>query len=369
MAGLTPLALQDAPALIEGVYPVQKISFEAQRERKAGAGQTLTALGSYWKGRKPLTLVRSIVLGSLLPQTDDNEKDLEIFEALMGFDDEGLARRALKQNSLKPKDIAARIELNNPWSYFNHNIKTEDELFEDIAHWTFPLDCDEEGINLRWRRDVTEEDKLKLYHKMLTTFDSYEEKASLCKRPEEVDQDWLYAPAWQKINRHYAYLGISAGSVESLTDQLGILRYGHRPLVGDTFSGGGSIPFKAARLGCDVYASDLNPIACMLTWGALNVIGGSSEKRTQQADYKRQLVEYVQEKIDALGIENDGEGWKARVYLYCVETRCPETGWMVRLLPSLVVSTASKSIAKLVPVFQTVHPGRMRVTKYSVCML
>ena len=51
---LAPLALKDAPALIEAVFPAQKVSFEAQKERKAGQGQTLTALGSYWKGRKPL---------------------------------------------------------------------------------------------------------------------------------------------------------------------------------------------------------------------------------------------------------------------------------------------------------------------------
>ena len=82
MAELIPLALKDAPALIESVFPAQKVSFEAQKERKANLGQTLTGLGSYWKGRKPLILVRAIVLGSLLPQTDDAEKDLEIFEKL-----------------------------------------------------------------------------------------------------------------------------------------------------------------------------------------------------------------------------------------------------------------------------------------------
>ena len=262
-----PLALRDAPALIESVFPAQKVSFEAQRERKAGAGQTLTALGSYWKGRKPLILVRAIVLGSLLPQTDYNEKDLEIFEKLMAFDDEGLARRALFQNALSPKEIAARIELENPWSYFNHSVKPDDPTFEETAHWTFPLDCDEEGISIRWRRDSTQEDKLSLYRKTLSTFLSYEDKAALCKRPEEVDQAWLYTPAWSAVNRHYADLGIDADSFPELIEQLGLLRYGHRPLVGDTFSGGGSIPFEAARLGCDVYASDLNPIASMLTWG------------------------------------------------------------------------------------------------------
>ena len=36
---LEPFALRDAPALIEAVFPAQKVSFEAQRERKAGAGR------------------------------------------------------------------------------------------------------------------------------------------------------------------------------------------------------------------------------------------------------------------------------------------------------------------------------------------
>ena len=120
MAELTPLGLQDAPALIEGVFPAQKVSYEAQQERTAVQSQTLTGLGSYWKGRKPLILVRSIVLGSLLPQTADHEKDLEIFEALMGFDDEGLARRALIHNAIKPKDFASLITLGNPWDFFTY---------------------------------------------------------------------------------------------------------------------------------------------------------------------------------------------------------------------------------------------------------
>lgn len=349
MTDLIPLALQDAPALIESVFPAQKVSFEAQRERKAGAGQILTALGSYWKGRKPLILVRAIVLGSLLPQTSDAEKDLEIFEKLMAFDEEGLARRALIQNKLKPKDIAARIELNNPWSYFNHNIKHDDPMAGDIEAWIFPLDCDEEGINIRWRRDVDEQDKIELYHKALNTFPSYAAKAELCKRPEELDQAWLYGPIWPVINRHYAHLGIEANSHQALIEQLGILRYGHRPKVGDTFCGGGSIPFEAARLGCDVYASDLNPIACMLTWGALNIIGASPEHRAEIEQAQREVAEVVDREIAELGIEHDKQGNRAKVYLYCLETRCPETGWMVPMCPSWVISMQRNVVARLIP--------------------
>ena len=36
------------------------------------------------------------------------------------------------------------------------------------------------------------------------------------------------------------------------------------PLVADPFAGGGSIPLEALRLGCDAFASDLNPVACLI---------------------------------------------------------------------------------------------------------
>ena len=110
-----------------------------------------------------------------------------------------------------------------------------------------------------WRRDIADDDKLVLYRQALATLSTYEDKAGISKRPEELDQNWLYAPVWAEINRHYAHLGVNVRSLPELIEQFGILRYGHRPRVGDTFCGGGSIPFEAARIGCDVYASDLNP--------------------------------------------------------------------------------------------------------------
>jgi adenine-specific DNA methylase len=36
------------------------------------------------------------------------------------------------------------------------------------------------------------------------------------------------------------------------------------PLVVDPFAGGGSIPLEALRLGCESFASDLNPVACLI---------------------------------------------------------------------------------------------------------
>ena len=350
MIELVPHALKDAPALIESVFPAQKVSYEAQRERTSGAGQTLTALGSYWKGRKPLILVRAIVLGSLLPQTDDAQKDLAIFEKLMAFDEEGLARRAVIQNKLKPKDLARMISLEKPWVKFLAKPSKHSEVTaDDLDKMTFPLDADDLAITLRWVRDVDGADKAKFYKKALETFPNYEAKAAICKRPEEVNQTWLYEPIWGAVNEHYKHLGINASSHEELVDQLGMLRYGHRPKVGDTFSGGGSIPFEAARLGCDVYASDLNPIACMLTWGALNIIGAPPEKRIEIEEAQRKVAEAVDKEITELGIEHDKDGNRAKAYLYCLETRCPETGWMVPMSPNWIVSRTRNTVAKLIP--------------------
>ena len=82
---VTPFSLKDAPSLIERVWPAQKISVEAQKERKAVKGQTLTGFGSYWKGRKPLILVRACLLGVLLPSTGEDQKDLAIFSPFAGW--------------------------------------------------------------------------------------------------------------------------------------------------------------------------------------------------------------------------------------------------------------------------------------------
>lgn len=319
---LTPQALKDAPALIETVFPAQKVSFEAQSERKAVAAQTLTGLGSYWKGRKPLILVRAIVLGCLLPPTDDAEADLTIFEKLMAFDDEGLARRALAANAYSATTLQEAIPVSDPERYFSGR---------------------------GWRRDVTEDEKLVLYRRALATLTSYEEKASLGKRPEELDQEWLFAPVWSEVNRHYAHLGVSVKSLPELVEQFGLLRYGHRPRVGDTFSGGGSIPFEAARIGCDAYASDLNPVACMLTWGAFNIVGASVESRAEIEKEYNAVANAVRSAIDALEIEKDAKGNQAKAFLYCLETRCPESGWMVPISPSWVISKNGNVIAQLVP--------------------
>lgn len=343
---VTPFNLQHAPALIEKLLPVQRLSIDVYKERMAGSGQTLTALGSYWKGRKPLVLNRACVLGALLPATDDPKADLEIFELLMAMDDTSLSKRT---GLPKPKEIVAQLAIDDVWQWFT----TNPEEARDALPSSAPFDLDDYAfendkgktvtIRLKWRDDITEDQKHDLAVRLLPQ-QPYRQTASNVLRAEEI-ADTVHTHIWPRVNAHF---GTNASNFPELVEQLGIMRFGRRPRVADTFSGSGQIPFEAARLGCDVYASDLNPVACMLTWGAFNIVGASPEKRLQIEAEQQALVKKVKAEIDALGIEIDGKGWRGKVYLYCLEVTCPETGWKVPVLPTLVVSKGKRVVAKLV---------------------
>ena len=335
---VTPFALKDAPALIERLLPVQKLSAESYKEQMAGSGKTLTALGSYWKGRKPLILAKACILGCLLPTTDDPARDLEIFEKLMAMDDESFAVRWKRRP--RPKEILENLSIVRIADYFT--IEPEGVLpMSAPIDWSKP---DYDRVKVAWRKDLTEMQRRRLEAQMLPKV-PYRERVDEARRPEEV-LDTIHDHIWEAVNTH---LRTRAQSFPELVEQLGIMRFGHRPRVADTFCGSGQIPFEAARLGCDVYASDLNPVACMLTWGAFNIVGGSPASRAKLADDQRELVRRVQTEIERLGAEVDGKGWHTKVFLYCVEARCPQSGWIVPLLPTLIVSTSRRAVAELVP--------------------
>jgi putative DNA methylase len=338
MSEIVPFSLKDAPALIEKLLPVQKVGREVYKERMAGGGQLLTSLGNYWKGRKPLILNKACILGCMLPATGDDARDLEIFELLMGMDAESIAARLPRRP--KPAELIRKLTISRITDYFV--VSPEGGLPTSApVEWKSP---DHDKVRVEWRADITEAERRVLEAQMLPKA-PYRDWVDSANRPDEIGDD-VHVHIWDAVNRH---LGTSAQSFPELTKQLGIMRFGHQPTVADTFSGSGQIPFEAARLGCHVYASDLNPIACMLTWGAFSVVGGSKRNREMIHEHQDNLVQQVFKDIDSLGIETDEHGWRGKVYLYCVEARCPETGWMVPLLPTLLVSKGYEVVAQLVP--------------------
>lgn len=158
---VTPFKLKDAPALIERILPVQKLSAEAYKEQMAVQGKTLTALGSYWKGRKPLILNKACILGCLLPATDDLKRDLEIFEKLMAMDDESFVIRWPRRP--RPKEILAKLSIAHIAEYF----RVEPE---GILPASAPVDWSKPGygeVKVAWRDDISETERRTLEARML----------------------------------------------------------------------------------------------------------------------------------------------------------------------------------------------------------
>ena len=303
---------------IETQFPLARLSAESYKERKAGSGQTLTGLGKWW-GRKPLILVRACLLGLLMPASDDPAKDREIFYAILTMDEDGLWKRRTKRFSAK--ELLAL-------------------LGPGVCGGSIDLTTG------RWKRGLEDGEKERLEALAFARL-SYEEKLERCCRPEEIDGPT--AASWQAINAH---LGTGATSLTELFDQLSQKAFARRARVGDCFCGGGSIPFEAARLGLEAWGSDLNPVAALLTWGAINLVGGGLEVQARVRAAQEEAWKKADEQITAWGIEHDGQGNRAAsnradAYLYCVEAKCPATGLWVPLAPSWIISEKYRVVAVL----------------------
>lgn len=116
------------------------------------------------------------------------------------------------------------------------------------------------------------------------------------------------------------------------------------PLVVDPFAGGGSIPLEALRLGCEAFASDLNPVACLILKVMLEDIPGHGPKLAEElrrvgAEIKRQA-----EKELADLYPKDPDGARPIAYLWTRTVRCesPNCGARIPLARSFWLCKKAK---------------------------
>lgn len=311
------MTLDTRMSFIEKQFPVNKVSKESYKERKANNGQTLTGLGKWW-GRKPLILVRAAILGALMPCGENPKADMDIFLKILSMDNDGLLDR--KQKSIPVKEL--------------YEIAVKSKHFRQFLDDWFEAD----GIKITIREGQDKKDIETRLFKSLP----YDEKLKYCVRPEQLKN--LRKDCWNSINHH---LGTSAKSLGEFVEQLSQKRYGRLIRVGDCFSGGGSIPFEAARMGIEAYGSDLNPIAGLLTWASINILGASKAEIEKIKEFQKRVFDAVDKEITALGIEHNEKGDRAVSYIYCVEAYCPECGVKVPLAPSWVIGKGTKTVAIL----------------------
>ena len=116
------------------------------------------------------------------------------------------------------------------------------------------------------------------------------------------------------------------------------------PLVVDPFAGGGSIPLEALRLGCEAFASDLNPVACLILKVMLEDIPRhgpqlADELREAGAEIKRRAKRELAELYPA-----DPDGATPIAYLWARTVRCeaPDCGAEIPLMRSFWLCKKAK---------------------------
>ena len=108
------------------------------------------------------------------------------------------------------------------------------------------------------------------------------------------------------------------------------------PLVVDPFAGGGSIPLEALRLGCDAFASDLNPVACLILKVMLEDIPRHGSELAEELRKVGGEIKRKAERELAGFYPKDPDGATPIVYLWARTVRCeaPNCGAEIPLMRS-----------------------------------
>ena len=117
------------------------------------------------------------------------------------------------------------------------------------------------------------------------------------------------------------YLETSRALTQAAHEALGGAA-GTRPLVVDPFAGGGSIPLEALRVGADVFASDLNPVAVLLNKVVLEYIPKYGQRLADEVRKWGAWIKQEAEKELAEFYPKDTDGVTPIAYLWARTVRC-----------------------------------------------
>ena len=108
------------------------------------------------------------------------------------------------------------------------------------------------------------------------------------------------------------------------------------PLVVDPFAGGGSIPLEALRVGCDTFATDLNPVACLNLKVLLEDIPRHGQKLADELRRVGRDIENraAEELADLYPMDPDGATPIAYLWARTVRCEAPNCGAEIPLMRS-----------------------------------
>lgn len=121
------------------------------------------------------------------------------------------------------------------------------------------------------------------------------------------------------LSADQTYLEVSRGLVKAAHGD-------EAPLVADPFAGGGSIPLEALRLGCEAFASDLNPVACLILKTMLEDIPRHGPELAEELRRVGAEIKKAAEKELAEFYPPDKDGAKPIAYLWARTVWCESHG-------------------------------------------
>ncbi len=131
------------------------------------------------------------------------------------------------------------------------------------------------------------------------------------------------------LSTDQTYLEVSRGLVKAAHPE-------EPPLVVDPFAGGGSIPLEALRLGCEAFASDLNPVACLILKVMLEDIPRHGVALAEEVRKAGAEIKKAAEKELGELYPPDPDGARPIAYLWARTVRCeaPNCGAEIPLMRS-----------------------------------
>lgn len=303
--------------LIEAGFPCHQAGAETQRERDTGISPAPNRLHVWW-ARRPLTPSRAAILASLLPADADTDQFLR---------DLGIE--------------VVQVNVNGVWWTID-DVKLKrlekDEHGKEwyrVDYWTLRW-LEKENKQRSKHREMIEEFRKESVdpatHKILDRWESesqpiptpFPDKDELLPvRRVPGDPAWANARiAWEDSkgirlsDDKYQYPRAFTNS-DCAKERTGIT-------VLDPTAGGGSIPFEALRLGHNVIANELNPVAAVILKATVDYPARFGPSLSE--DIKRwgdRLVSYIEEEMaDVFPFSPLPEEEREALYEHC--EKCPD---------------------------------------------
>lgn len=248
--------------LIEGNFPCQQVGAETKRERGASSALPPLYFLHVWWARRPLTPSRAAVLGSILPADTEPELFLRELGIVKKQAVIGDARWTLVGKNLELIESDGQQEYIPFSAKFQKALDKENERRSSITALLNTLKeqdavLGEDPLLERWCREnapisITALSGLQQIPVVTVAADPAHTNERIAFASSDKVKDILGKEIKIDPEDLYGYGRAYETPIQADFQNITVL---------DPTAGGGSIPFEAARLGCNVIANDLNPVA------------------------------------------------------------------------------------------------------------